>query len=135
MKATRPILSVLLAMLVLFSSTSFMVGLHFCMGEVRNVALFSKAELCELEKPLPPCHRPSTPPCCEDETVVHEADDFKTAAADVHAIAAVSAEMEQALTFISEIIPSAPLSRTQYYNYDPPLRSYDLTVEHRVFII
>ena len=135
MKAFRTISAVLLGLLVLVSSTNFMIGMHICMGDVQNVALFTKADGCEMEQNLPPCHRHSKAPCCEDETVIHKADDVKTNIAQIHIDGPSSIDVELPLVFISEIIPSAPLSRIQYYNYDPPLRSWDLTVEHQVFLI
>jgi hypothetical protein len=135
MKAIRSISAVLLALLVLVSSTSFMVGFHICMGEVQNVALFTKADGCEKEKSLPPCHRHMKAPCCEDETVLHNGDDFKASIAHLQIVAPAAIDIEQPLILISEVIPSAPFSRIQYYNYDPPLRSWDLTVELQVFLI
>jgi hypothetical protein len=135
MKVIRTISAILLAILVLVTSTSFMVGMHFCQGEVQNVALFSKAEACEKEQSLPPCHRHTKAPCCEDETIVHKGDDFKSSPDQFHLSTSLLVDIEQAIYLISEIIPSAPVSRIQFYNYDPPLRSYDLTVEHQVFLI
>jgi hypothetical protein len=135
MKALRSISAVVLALLVLISSTSFMVGMHLCMGEVQNIALFAKAEGCEKEQSLPPCHRHTNAPCCEDETVIHETDDFKASAAHYHVAVPVPIDIEQPLILISEVIPTTPLARFKYHHYDPPLRSCDLTVEHRVFLI
>jgi hypothetical protein len=135
MKKIRSISAVLLALLVLVSSTSFMIGMHFCMGEVQSIALFSKADSCEKEQNLPPCHRHERAPCCADETVIHKGDDFKASIAHLHIVAPLPLDIEAPLILISEVIPSTPLSRIQYYNYDPPLRSWDLTVEHQVFLI
>ena len=135
MKALRSIAAVALAVLVLVSSTSFMIGMHFCMGEVQNIALFAKADSCEKEQSLPPCHRHTKAPCCEDEIVIHKSDDLKAAIAHVHVAIPAPMDLEQPLILISEVIPTAPLSRFKYYSYDPPLRSCDLTVEHQVFII
>jgi hypothetical protein len=135
MKAIRKISAVLLALLVLVSTTSFMVGFHICMGEVQNVALFTKADGCEREQSLPPCHRHMKAPCCEDETYFHEGDDFKASVDHVHQVAPAAIDVEQPLVLLSEVIPSAPSSRIQYHNYDPPLRSCDRTVEHQVFLI
>jgi len=135
MKALRSTSTIVLAVMVLVSSTSFMIGMHICMGEVQNVALFTKADGCEKEKSLPPCHRHEKAPCCEDETVIHKGEDFKSSIAKVEIIAPSPIDIEQPLVLISEVIPAAPLSRIQYYNYDPPLRSCDLSVEHQVFLI
>ena len=135
MKTVRSISAVLLALLVLVSSTSFMVGVHLCMGEVQNIALFGKADSCEKEQSLPPCHRHTKVPCCDDETVIHEADDFKASVAHYHVPVPAPMDIEQPLILISEVIPTAPLACFRYHNYDPPLRSCDLTVEHQVFLI
>jgi hypothetical protein len=134
MKAVRTISAILLALLVLISSTSFMVGMHFCMGEVQNIALFTKADGCEMEKKLPPCHRHSQNPCCEDETLIHNAEDFNASLAEMHIDAPAPIYIEQPVV-IAEIIPTVSFSGIQYYNYDPPLRSCDLTVAHQVFLI
>ena len=135
MKVIRRISAVLLALLVLVSSTSFMVGFHICMGEVENVALFTKADGCEKEKSLPPCHRHLKAPCCEDETYVHDGDDFKASIDHYQVVAPAPIDIEHPMVLISEVIPASHTSRIQYYKYDPPLRSWDLTVEHQVFLI
>lgn len=135
MKTIRSISTILLAILVLISSTSFMVGMHICMGELQNIALFGKADACQKEKALPACHKHMKPTCCEDEVVYHEASDFKASIEHIHIVAPVAVNMEQPMILISEVIPDSPIARFKYYNYDPPLRSCDLTVEHQVFLI
>jgi hypothetical protein len=135
MKTVRSISAILLAVLVLVSSSSFMVGMHICMGEIQNVALFTKADGCEKEKNLPPCHRHQNAPCCDDETIVHRGEDFKASIDQIQIVVPAPFDIEQPLVLISEIIPSAIASRVHYYNYDPPLRPCDLTVEHQVFLI
>ena len=135
MKTFRTISATFLAILVLASSTSFVVGMHICMEEVQNIALFGKADSCQKEKSLPACHKHIKPECCEDEVFFHEADDFKVSIEQLHFEVPTPIDIEQPSVLISEVIPSGPALRTQYYNYDPPLRSCDLTVEHQVFLI
>jgi hypothetical protein len=135
MKSIRSISAVVLAILVLVSSTSFMVGMHLCMGEVQNVAIFGKADECAKEKALPPCHKHTKPACCEDELIQHDGADFKASIEHFQSAAPLPLYVEQPLVLISEIIPAAPGARIQYYHYSPPLRTGDLTVEHQVFII
>ena len=135
MKAIRSISAVLLALLVLVSSTSFMVGMHVCMGEVQNIALFGKADSCEIEKALPACHKHMKPACCEDETVYHEGTDFNGSIEHLHFVAPTPIDIAQPVVVISEVVPVSPLAKVKYCNYDPPLRSCDLTVEHQVFLI
>jgi len=135
MKAVRSISAVILAIIVLVSSTSFMVGMHICGGEVQNIALFGKADGCQKEKALPACHKHMKPACCQDELVYHEGTEFKGSTEHIHIVAPVPVDIEQHLVLISEVIPALPISCIQYYNYDPPLRSCDLTVDHQVFLI
>jgi hypothetical protein len=60
-----------------------MVGMHVCSGKIENIALFSKAEGCEKERNLPPCHRHEKAPCCDDEAIVHEGEDFNASYSEV----------------------------------------------------
>jgi hypothetical protein len=134
MKFLRTITSLSLALLVLMSSTSFVVGMHICMGEVKDVAVFSKAEGCEMEKRLPPCHKHAKAPCCEDETVVHQGLELKSLDPIAFGVP-LAVEFEAPLTLYSEIIPSSSTSREYYLNYDPPLLLSDRVIQHQVFII
>lgn len=135
MKLFRTISSLILAILVLVSSSSFMVGIHYCAGKVQNIALFTKADACEKELIMPPCHRHLKAPCCEDQTVVHKGEDLKASIVHDQLLPPSSIDIEQPLVLISEIIPTAPFSRVKYFNYDPPLPSSDLTIDHQVFLI
>lgn len=112
-----------------------MVGIHLCAGKVQDMALFSAPEKCAMEKNLPPCHKHLTAPCCDDETIIHEGEGFKASVADITLSPASCIDLDIPAVIISEIVPSTTASQIHYYNYDPPLRSYDLTVSHRVFLI
>ncbi|SKC43418.1 HYC_CC_PP family protein [Ohtaekwangia koreensis] len=133
MKTFRPIVSITLALLTLFSASSFTIGIHLCQGKVQNYAFFTKAKSCEREMKMPPCHKAK--PCCEDETIVHEGQGFKAPASDITIAPAQAIDIEFSQVLISEIIPTSILSQTKYYNYDPPLRSEDRIVSHRIFLI
>jgi len=134
MKLLRPILSLTLAFLVLMASSNFVVGIHWCMGHVQDVALFAKATPCGMEKKTPPCHRQFSKRCCEDETIVHQGQDFKYAPSQFKIVAPV-VDIIQPPVVIAEIVPVSPLSKIDHYNYDPPLRSIDRTIDLQVFII
>jgi hypothetical protein len=135
MKRIRPIVSIMLALLTLFSASSVTVGIHFCQGKVKNLAFFSKAESCEREQKLPPCHRHKAAPCCEDETIVHEGQSFQSLSSDITIAAAPVTDILQTPVLLAEIIPASVQAQTRYYNYDPPLRSEDRIVTHRIFLI
>jgi hypothetical protein len=109
--------------------------MHLCGGKVRNVAVFAKADNCEKEKNLPPCHRHIKTNCCDDEKIIHEGDDFKGALNHFNLDAPHSLDLHHPFVLISEIIPSAPTSRIHFHNYDPPLGSPDLILQHHVFLI
>lgn len=135
MKNLRIIASLALALLVFMSSTSFMVGMHFCSGEIKHVALFTKAEGCEKEKELPPCHRHQTSSCCDDETVIHEGEDFNATSTQVSIPLVSFVAIATPTIILSEIIPANYFAKVKHFNYDTPLRACDLTVAHRVFLI
>ena len=135
MNIFRTISSVLLICLVFFASSNFMVGMHLCGGHVQNVALFTKAEECGMgKKKSPPCHRP-TRPCCEDEIIVHEGQTFKTELTAAQIVAPAALDIIHSGTLVAEIIPSIPAPASAFYNYDPPLRTRDITVSIRTFLI
>ena len=135
MKIFRFVGSISFALLVLFSGSDLMVGIHLCSGQIQNIALFKKADGCKNERKLPPCHRQESVPCCQDETIVHDAQDFKSDITQITIAPAPIIDVAQPSVIISEVIPSLSVSLPLYYNYDPPIRSSDLTVAHHVFLI
>ena len=136
MKLLRTIASLSLAILVLVSSSSFVVGMHFCGNKLQNIALFSKAEGCASELQLPPCHTQTRDACCGDETIVHEGQDLKPDITQIQLSPVSSVDLEQSQVLISEIIPSTPLcGKIVFYPDDTPLPSPDLTIALRVFLI
>lgn len=134
MRALRSILSLAFAFLVLFSSTSFIVGIHRCGGELKNLAIFDKAESCEKEQQLPPCHRKESPPCCQDVTVVHENEDFKTDVSQNQFSAPLLQAAVLPVVVLTEVVPAHVIQKP-FSSFDPPLRSQDLTIALRVFLI
>lgn len=135
MKSLRTISSIILCLLVIISSTNFMVGIHLCSGNVQDIALFEKADSCPNEKKMPPCHRHESKPCCEDQTIIHESQDIKSDIFKLRLSAIPVFDIAQSFIVNSEIIPSEPSARVKYFHYDSPLRSSDLIVEHQVFLI
>lgn len=134
MKALRTISLMCLAMLVLVSSSSFVVNVHFCGKSLESVSLFSHVGGCESKTVMPPCHKPAKHSCCDDQTIVHESQDLKVASAQIHLSADFGVAPEQSQVFISEVIPSG-LSHEDFRHYDPPLPPPDLTISLRVFLI
>ncbi len=136
MKYSRSIASTLFAFLVLFSSTHVMIGIHVCCGKIQHIRLFNKAEGCAYGKQMPQCHRIQSSSCCQDETLIHNAQNFNSinAVIDLSSILYFS-DVIQSPVLLSEIIPNSSDRNIQFHNYDPPLRSSDLVVAFHVFLI
>jgi len=82
-KVFHKILSVLMAFVVLFTTMSFTVDMHYCGDSLVDFSLFTKAEGCGMEKaqPAKSCENPSMTEksCCTDKQIVKEGqDDLKT---------------------------------------------------------
>jgi len=136
MSAVRTISILALCLLVIISSSSFMIGIHFCSGNIRDIALFTPADRCVNEQKIPPCHRQESKPCCEDETVVHEANEVSGDVSKIQLSPVPAVDIDHPLVLIAEVIPaSTDAIARHYHNYDPPLRWADITVEYRVFLI
>jgi hypothetical protein len=134
MKFFKTISVFVMTLLVLVSSSSFVVGIHWCGGHIYSIAL-AQAEDCGMEKNVPACHKPVSTSCCDDDVILHEGEGFKASLSSITLSAFPPLDLELPGVLVSEVIPSTPFLRPNYYNYDPPLRSCDLTVSHRVFLI
>lgn len=135
MKVFRTISALALAFLVLMSSTSFLVGMHFCRGEVKNLSVFSAAEQCSRHgKPLPACHKSSSD-CCQDKIFKHDGDDFKNAYQKLEAGSPLALEIFHPAVLVAEVIPPISVEVPPADAYDPPFSPDDLTVSLHVFRI
>lgn len=133
MRSLRKISSIAFVFLVLFASTNFMVGIHLCGGEIQSVAFFGNAEGCEQEQNTPPCHRVMAMGCCENETIIHQAEAFKGDVTQISLPVPTSVDVAQPPVLIADVLPAN--AGTRYYRYDPPLRTHDITVALHVFLI
>jgi hypothetical protein len=119
---------------VLFASSSFMIGIHRCGKIIQNVALLTKAESCGMNMQSTEDHQHEANTCCQDETIVHDAQDFKNTINQVNLSATQFVYVDTPPIIIAEVIPASNASDV-YYNYDPPLPTCDLTVSLHVFLI
>jgi len=135
MKKYHSIVSLAFAILVLFSSSSFMVGIHLCCGHVQNIALLAPAEKCAMEKQMPPCHKKETKPCCEDQTVVHDAQDFKGNGNQVNIAQPIVFIVSQPWVIVANLTPAPVFVVNNVTDYDPPATFVDRTIDLQVFLI
>lgn len=88
-----------------------------------------------MEKKMPPCHRQESKTCCEDETIIHNGEDFNASLSNISIAPPLTLDVELPLVLLSEVVPSSPVLNIWSFNYDPPLRAADLTVSLHVFLI
>ncbi len=134
MKLASQIMCFTFASLVLFSGSYVVMEFHICTGSVQNVSLFTKAKGCRMEH-LPPCHRQESKPCCEDKTIVHEGQSYNSSIVKVDLPVVSFVDVINPPVLVSEIIPTVDFSTPEYVDYDPPLRTPDLTVSLHTFLI
>ncbi|MBT1711714.1 hypothetical protein KK062_25965 [Fulvivirgaceae bacterium PWU5] len=134
MKPLRTISSLLLALLVLASSTSFVVGVHLCGGRVDNVAFLEKASPCPMEQKLPPCHHAKSS-CCDDTLIVHKAQKLKNDVTHFDLTTHPVPLVIQYPILIADIIPATSTATASFQLYDPPPLHDDRPATLQVFRI
>jgi hypothetical protein len=137
MKVIRPIVSLILAGLVLLASIGVNVNLHMCGGKVKSSAVFGKAAGC------PPstmsCHRTSHSTengCCQEKNIVLKG---KVSSAEVR----TSLELTPSHYLVAVILPvlyfihggNSSAAPAQFANYKPPLLQRDISVLVQSFLI
>ncbi len=143
MQRFRKISAILLSLLVLLSSTSFTLGMHFCLGRLESISFFSEAEPCEMarqksrytsEKHNPECgHKIAKKSCCEDHTLVVQGSEeisivSSVSSPDVHLAAAPNT-----LVLFKFIGPKS--DHCTFSDYSPPPIERDRLVLFRSFLI
>lgn len=118
MNTLRKISSSLLALLVLLASSSFYVGVHVCNGSVNAVAFLQDADGCG-HQTMPPCHQALMKGCCEDDLVVHEAQEIKGDISGIAIPAVSSTDILHNTILVSEIIPSKAINPITYFSPPP----------------
>ncbi len=132
-------MSSILALLVLVSSSSFMVNMHFCGGHMQSVSLIEDAAPCPMEVELPPCHKKMEvrkSGCCEDKHVAFEGKDFSTKVQDFSLLTWQAINWVAALPVIMEVIQvNEALAFSNHIPYKPPIVERDLPVLKQSFLI
>jgi hypothetical protein len=136
MKRFRAIFTLFASLLVLVSSTSFTVGVHWCDGAVKEVAFLKQADGCGHQQ-MPPCHRKLMQDCCDDEKVEHDALGFDDTVSAVRIISLSDGFMTlPGDVIVALIIPEGFRGGNRIVDYyDVPIRSFDRNVVHHVFLI
>tara|TARA_A100001011_G_scaffold93511_1_gene98453 strand:- start:4451 stop:4870 length:420 start_codon:yes stop_codon:yes gene_type:complete len=122
----QKILSVFMAFVVLFTTMSFTIDMHYCGDTLVDVSLFTKAESCGMEEAQPSknCEIPviSEKKCCSDQQIIKEASNELISSFD-------QLNFEQQLFLAALVYHSLIFSQgleenpNFYKNYSPPLVS------------
>lgn len=135
MMRSRSILSFILALLVLFASSSFYVGVHVCGGTVKAIAFLQEADGCGHQE-LPPCHRKAMDGCCENDQVIHDGLDFKTTDAVASTLLPDATTILHSSRIVAEIIPAKSITPIPFRSDHPPtLTGHDIIISIQSFLI
>lgn len=138
MQGFNKILAIFLTLAVMFASSSFTVSMHFCCNELVDMAVLTKAKVCDnATKALTNSPKECSfgkKGCCDNKSIVKESsDDFQK----------TSFGMEnQNLVFLHtffyayvNLFEGLEKNIVPFLNYDPPLLSKDFQVLHEVYLI
>jgi hypothetical protein len=137
MKILRSIVSLLIAAVILVSTTSFTVSMHLCGGRVASISVIDEATPCVMEQ-LPACHQQLMKKmgCCEDQELKIEGKDLSSKIQEVVQLQHQQFSWVLDLPLIHKIILSTKsVSNFSLSYYSPPLLDLDITVLKQSFLI
>ena len=134
MLALRKISSVLLAALMLVATTGVSIHKHYCMGQLRSVAIHTHAPNCF---ELAGQESESDMDCCENTSQVYQVDDEQQQqltkidlAGKYHLISAFLV-----VTVRELMLENGSEKQNRYLNYKPPLIAQDIPVTVQSFLL
>ena len=137
-KVFHKITAFVLAFVVLFSTISFTINMHYCGDILVDTAIFHKAKGCGMEmEAFIPTSKPviQKTPCCKDQHILVKGQDELQTSLDKTTInhqEYVAIAMIYSYLNLFESLPKEPLS---FKEYSPPDVIPDIQVLHQVFII
>lgn len=130
-------LSTILALIVMFSTLSFSVEKHVCMGTVTDVSYFLEAENCGMiedkDQALDSQNEINKIPCCDDVQVLFPGNNLEQQALE-------SLKIEKTYFALAYVITSFGLIDELRHDkkiiiQPPPILSKDLVILHQTFLI
>jgi hypothetical protein len=134
----RKVLSILMAFVVMFSTMSFSIDMHYCGNSLVDFSFFTEAKGCGMEEDqsVKNCENPfiSENSCCTDQQIIKEGeDDLKTAFNNL--------SFEQQ-TFVASffytyinLFDGLDENISPFKDYSPPFIERDVQVLHQTFLI
>ncbi len=153
---TYKVTALLLAFLMFFSSIGYSMDIHYCKGEVWDIAFFGEVEVCEMQEEVTPvkecCHRVEVKErqcknhsgdsgiqredCCKNVELVLDVGDYnptKEVDASIYKVLLFPISFIYAL-FVSGRNESVDEGESIYY-YRSYFSTQELNLLHQVFII
>lgn len=134
---------IIVAISLFLSSNGLILNKHFCQNELKNVALFVKAEPCHVGSSVAQCpmhavHSASdqkeSKPCCKEETeLVKSTADQITSAQESRFFDVLSSLLFIPSTDLPEGT-SISITSPKFLNYKPPLIVCDLPLRLQAFL-
>ncbi len=132
------VLSFLMAFVVLFSTMSFTIDMHYCGSTLVDVAIFKEVKTCGMEKEqaVSGCENPEMKKksCCSDEQLIIEGqDDLKD---NFSKLTLEQQNFVTAFTFsYISLFEGTENKEVPFVNYSPPFVKRNLQVLHQIFLI
>lgn len=131
-------MSIILSLLVLLSSTSFTVSMHYCVGQIEDITLFWQSNPCDVGAQAANCTSDNHGTDCEHNANVREKDccaehSFQVAGqhnpAQVASASIPYAQLAMVLNTVVSLLNTEPTFDTySYIEYPPPAANRDITI-------
>lgn len=129
------IVSPLLALLVLFSTMSFTVDMHFCGGNLVDKAIFSEVKKCGMEmKSKTADYTVQKPSCCEDISITVEGQEELKISFDKQELQTLQFAFLFSYSYLSLFEPLSE-KHTPFDQYSPPRLTIDRIVLNETYLI
>lgn len=136
-------LHIILAFLLLISTSGFSISTHFCQNQLQDLQFFCQAKTCgELQAEKESCHKTTNEEpksckkgCCESKSDFYQLDLDQQTATTTFKPLNIKALTIILFTLLNIELPSVDKKSTEYFNYKPPLIVCDYTAELQTFLL
>lgn len=135
MKIFAKILNIFLALLLLLSTSGVTLHKHYCMGQLKNIAVFKEAKSCMDKMDMDENALACAMSCCEDVEEEFKVTDLNKAAFGFNLVPELHLVAVLTYLFIDLDLFSSVKRHSSYLNYKPPLIDPDITVLIQSFLL
>mgnify|MGYP003665805285 CR=1 FL=1 len=124
-----------MALLVLFSTMSFTVDMHFCGGHLVDKAIFSEVKKCGMEMESKAAENTvQKPSCCEDISITVEGQEELKISFEKHELQTLQFALLFSYSYISLFEPLAE-KHIPFEQYSPPRLTLDRYILNETYLI